>query len=498
MQLTRRQMLATAAFLTAVPALGRGSEKDRGYTYHLARVSGPSPTLPEGKYIPFDWTFSEILANGDTVRLTWEQKVPQHNQPIRLRITSATDVRELCKLEVKTGSGQRLGELDIRFAHYMQPFELEIPAASLDAVLSEGVELSMSEGTRPFWFFSAPSDLSAIPTAFRPHLLVAGNGSGKEAVMDRLISLDSVQTFGWMQGVVWDGLFEVGQKSREARQVLARQLDLYLGNDKLMYANLNNVKTENKISTVESILPFAILAQTSPGHPLLQTAIDFCKNHANSQGVVADGSGDNRMLKTEECYTVSYPLAVLAKTLQRPGLTELAINSLQARVDLLDRGSSIYQRGQERGELYFANWGRGIVWYLLGLAKTLPHLPKSDQKTALVKSFREAAAQAIAYQQPGGLWHCFLSEPATGLETSGTAGLAAALNYGFQKALLPDKARQASLRAQAGLTAYLTPDGYLTGSAQVNKGGDSLQRNGFRIISPYTLGFLAHLDFKKR
>lgn len=488
-------MLATTAFLTATSALGRGWEKGHGYSYHLAKVSGSAPRLPEGKYIPFDWTFSEILANKEGIQLTWEQKAPTLKQPARLRITSATDVREICKLEVKTAkTGQKVGELDIRFAHYLQPFELEVPAKMMESVLSEGVRITMLEGTMPFWFFSNQSNFDAIPTAFLPHLLISGNISGKDAVKDRLVSMDSVQTFGWMQGVVWDGLFELSQTSRQARRVLTKQLDLYLGNDSLVYANLNNIKTQGKISTVESILPFAILAQTNPKHPLLQTAIEFCENHANPKGVVGDGSGDNRMLKTEECYTVSYPLAVLAKTLRRPDLAELALSSLQARMDLLDEGATIYQRGKEKGELFFGNWSRGVVWYLLGLAKTLTHLPESNQKEALKESFRKACDQIMAYQQPGGLWYCFLNEPETGLETSGSAGLAAALTYGFQKGFLSEKARQSAQKAQNAWVPYLTPDGYLTGSVQVNKGGDSLQRNGFRVISPYTLGFLAHLE----
>ena len=48
------------------------------------------------------------------------------------------------------------------------------------------------------------------------------------------------------------------------------------------------------------------------------------------------------------------------------------------------------------------------------------------------------------------------------------------------------------VKAKNALLPYMTPDGFLAGTAQVNKGGDALQQNGFRVISPYTLGFLAH------
>ena len=316
-----------------------------------------------------------------------------------------------------------------------------------------------------------------------------------------------------MEGCVLDGLHELMHgaptTSPKAKAALQQHLDLYFGQNSLVYANLNNKKAEGIINTVESILPFALLAQTNPGHPLLQTAIDFCQRHANAEGVIADGTGTNRMLKTEECYTVSYPLAVLAKTLNRrtagrPDLTQLALQTALARVRLLNSGTGIFQRGLEQaapanGNLFFENWSRGVVWYLLGLAKTLAHLPDSAEAQVLKQALQNAVDTVLTYQQPGGLWYCYMHQPETGLETSGTAGIAAALTYGVQKNLLPKTVLSAVSKARTGLAAYLTPDGYLTGTAQGNKGaaggpGDALQRNGFRVISPYTLGFMAHLD----
>jgi hypothetical protein len=60
---------------------------------------------------------------------------------------------------------------------------------------------------------------------------------------------------------------------------------------------------------------------------LLKKAIKFCETHANTEGVIADGMGKNRIIKTEECYTVIYSLAVLAKTLNCPDLANLVIKT---------------------------------------------------------------------------------------------------------------------------------------------------------------------------
>jgi unsaturated rhamnogalacturonyl hydrolase len=507
MQITRRHWLA-AATLLATSAFGN-KPKAAPYRYVLANLSGPKPALPDGRYIPFDWAFGEVPAagapvQGEAVKLTWNQT----NSPKRsasnsgratLRITSATDVREEVAIAVKTAiSGKTIGTFDIRFAMYLQPFELPISSADLALVLSEGVTLTMTKGTKPFWFFSPANNSLSAPTAYLPHLLmyetVEETAGLPDRWKDRLLSLESVQSFGWMEGCVMDGLLELSADSKRAKQVLQQHLDLFFGQNNLVYANLNNRKAVGIINTVESILPFAILAQTNPKHPLLQTAIEFCEKHANAEGVIADGTGANRTVKTEECYTVSYPLAVLAKTLNRPDLAELAIKTLQARVQLLDKGTRIFQRGAEQEQPVFENWSRGVVWYLFGLVKTLAHLPDNDRTQLLKQTLQNAVNNVLAYQQPNGLWFCFMHQPETGYETSGTAGIAAALTYGVQKNLLPETVLTAVAKAKTGLKPYLTPDGYLTGTAQGNKGGDALQRNGFRVISPYTLGFLAHLD----
>lgn len=478
------------------------------YKYFLANVSDSKETFYKEKYIPFDWSFGEISPNTEGVELTWAQAILTENQGVRLRITSATDVREVLILSVKTvRSKTKIADWNLQFAAYMQLFELEISSAFVAAVFAEGITLTIAEGTQPFWFFQENTSEKGVknaPNAFLPHLLTfekyRENEENEESIgiknawQDRFLSLESLQTFGWMQGVVFDGLFEMSKTSDRAKVVLNQQLAVYFGQNSLVYANYNNIKTIEDITTVESILPFAILAQVNSKHKLLDIAVNFCKNHANTEGVIADEFGDNRLLKTEECYTVAYPLAVLAKTLNRSELAELAIKTLKSRVFLLETDSSIFQRGTEKGVLSFENWGRGVAWYLLGLVKTLTHLPESDDKELLKIGLKKSVKKVLAYQQNNGLWYNFFHQSETGFETSGTAGIAAALMYGFNNNLLDDSAKNAAIKAQKGLLNYITPDGFLTGTAQINKpqGGEGLQLNGFRVISPYTLGFFAH------
>ncbi|MCY7352035.1 MAG: glycoside hydrolase family 88 protein [Cytophagaceae bacterium] len=494
-EITRRDWLKWSA-LTLLPAsFAEGGGRGEGYAYHLAEVTAPPATLPSDGYVPFDWAVSEIRGDGEGVKLTWKGPISHPSAPVRFRLTSATDVREVCILEVKTArSGKGLGTLDMRFAMYLQPFELVIPAAELPTVWAGGIVLTLTQGTKPFWFFANANTAQTAPPAYLPHLLTPEGAASPEAWQQRLLSRESVQTFGWMEGCVLDGLLEMSARQPRAKAVLRTHLNLFFDQNTLIYADLNNRKAVGKINGVESLLPFAILAQTDMAHPMLQTAVRFCREHANAAGVVADGTGTNRPIKTEECYTVSYPLAVLAKTLQRPDLAELALNTLQARVTRLDRDGSIFQLTREEGNPGFENWSRGVVWYLLGTLKTLAYLPESAQTSSLKAVVVRAVERVISLQQPNGLWYCFQHRPETGLETSGTAGIAAALAYGAARGLLPGSARVAARKARRGLAPYLTPDGYLTGTAQGNKGGLTLQTDGFRAISPYTLGFLAHLE----
>jgi rhamnogalacturonyl hydrolase YesR len=103
------------------------------------------------------------------------------------------------------------------------------------------------------------------------------------------------------------------------------------------------------------------------------------------------------------------------------------------------------------------------------------------------------AELAAKYQDYSGLWHCFWDRQESGLETSGSAGVAAAFAIGARIGLL-----DASFLTRARLTwnalhSYMSPDGLLTGVAQTNQGGEELQMSGYRTIFPMGMGLVAQL-----
>ncbi|MBC7927866.1 MAG: glycoside hydrolase family 88 protein, partial [Bryobacteraceae bacterium] len=78
-------------------------------------------------------------------------------------------------------------------------------------------------------------------------------------------------------------------------------------------------------------------------------------------------------------------------------------------------------------------------------------------------------------------------------DTSGSAGIAAALAIGVREGWLDAKARSAAAKTLAGLRAHLTPDGFLGGVTQANKAGEGLQRGDYRVIYQMGVGIMGQL-----
>ena len=108
-------------------------------------------------------------------------------------------------------------------------------------------------------------------------------------------------------------------------------------------------------------------------------------------------------------------------------------------------------------------------------------------------AFVSAAARVSSWASDAALWSSYLHRPETGVDTSASAGIAAALAWGAHLGLLPARYRRLSQASYQALLAYLTPDGFLTGVSQINRGGEALQEGGYRVISQFGMGLLAQL-----
>jgi rhamnogalacturonyl hydrolase YesR len=98
-------------------------------------------------------------------------------------------------------------------------------------------------------------------------------------------------------------------------------------------------------------------------------------------------------------------------------------------------------------------------------------------------------------QREDGLWNCFVDEPTTGPETSGSAGIAAAMAIAAKRGWVDAAAIDNAQRCVAGLTSYLEPDGLLGGMSPSNKreAGPEVQRCGQRVLGGAATGLAGQL-----
>jgi hypothetical protein len=443
--------------------------------HEVLALEGAGHDGPAGKRIPFGWTG---FSTGRELRgLAGEAPAGA----ARFRVTVAVDQREEAVVLVRARRSRTvLGRLDLRYFGALQLGEAQLSAADSRTAWQEGVSLDRVSGQAPLLFVAPGAD---VPLEMQPHLMWAGTREEEAEFRERMRSGCAVTQWSWKLGTVLDGLLALGERDA-ARRMIARY---FPDGETLVYEGPSSEPLQDRVYGVEGGLCFGALARLEPKHAGLDLFVEFCRQRADAQGVLHEASG---VVKTEECYTISYPLAVLAAQRKDAGLRRIAVQTLLARRDVLHAGDdAIYQRGKP-GELRFRNWARGLAWHLLGCAHTLRWLERAPEVEA---EFRRSAALALRLQSNNGLWFCFTEEPVTGVETSGSAGIAAALAMGARQGVLGAEALSAARLARAALRGYLTPDGLLGGASQENKGGDALQREGYRVMPQYGWGVYAQL-----
>ncbi|HVJ02967.1 MAG TPA: glycoside hydrolase family 88 protein, partial [Sphingomonas sp.] len=166
-----------------------------------------------------------------------------------------------------------------------------------------------------------------------------------------------------------------------------------------------------------------------------------------------------------DCMDIDGPfLAALAVATGEDRYFEQAVEELLGSARTLQAESGLLHHGFERdagrnGQL----WARGNGWALMGLVDTLALLPRSHPAWAELHQRTVALADALAAaQDPGGLWHTVVDDPATYLESTLAAMVAYALREAFAHDVL-DAARHGDMerRARAAMHAQVDAAGVL-------------------------------------
>lgn len=472
----------------------------------LARVSdAPAVALPSDKRVPYGWGWFALAPAGEgpDVKLHWPSDAAAPAGAARLRLGVALDDREIKRIEAYLlDSGTLLGTFDMRYAQVLQPFEIELTPDQAAAALRDGVGLRMVEGTQPLFLFYDEPPRGEGHEVYLPHLLIADDQAERvQAFYQRMTSRATLQQFGWMEGCVLDGLWEMTRHAeprwrQRAHEAFELHLQHYFVGDRLVYESPRGEVADELAQGVERMMMFGHLANWRPAHPSLDRAIAWWVNRVDDAG-----EPDEPGITCEGCYTMAYPQAVAARIGQRRDLAELAVKNLRHRRQRLATEDNIYLRHRRDDDVHtYPSWARGVAWYMLGHVRALIELhaggwddigPIDDVRNELGR----AADWVISLQRDDGMWHCFMHEPETLPEASGSAGVAAALALGAEHGLLPASAADAAARTADTLPDYLTPDGLLHGVTQGNKreGGEALQRSGYRVIKPNAMGLMAQL-----
>lgn len=475
-------------------------EGDRPITspdYLPLRISGDTLPVPTGRRVPFGWGYFTLPTGEEGLVLKVGKEGATVAGTPRLRLMVALDTRDEREVEVTLAtSGKKIGVLSIWYASALQVFECALKT-SLAELQKQGVRLRLVQGQEPIYFIESTPQTGSHLWVGQGTLGASVKGSPSEAFQSTFCSLRSLHPFGWMGGCTLDGLLALSRSGRfpAATAALDAQLKLFVPDgENLIYENPNTQPSDNQFNNVEAGLPFVVIAEKYPQHPSIRLFTDFCKNR------IENGKVKGESLTTEGCYTLAYPLAVVARATGQPTLYEYALIELQERIKYLTDAEAVYQRASKDGSTRgFRNWGRGYVWFLLGLVRTATVIreDKAFAQDARLKKIQEAyvyyAQLALRHQQPDHSWRGYLDRPETPYDASATAGLGAALLYGKRAGWLPDFPEKRLTDIRSRLEKSLTPDGFLTGSCQINRGGEALQQSHYRVISQYVMGLMAHL-----
>ena len=165
---------------------------------------------------------------------------------------------------------------------------------------------------------------------------------------------------------------------------------------------------------------------------------------------------------------------------------------------LYARDASYIGKREPNGQKMF--WSRGEGWVMGAIARTLDLIPADDQQRAFyVQQLREMSARVAQLQNPQGLWHAGMLDPATYPlpEISGSALFVYAMAYGVNRGHLDATTyRPVIERAWSGILKHVYADGRLGGIRQTGA-----EPAFYRPTSSYNYGvggfMLAAAELKK-
>lgn len=280
-------------------------------------------------------------------------------------------------------------------------------------------------------------------------------------VIDRVVNRTFRMDFSWdwPGGVAFYGVCEAYEAT--GNEEYLTKLRAWI--DEQMEDGLPKLSV-NAVSIGHSLLT---LYQEAKDEAYLQTAVEMAKFLKNDAVRFADGVFQH----TVNSETYNFPQQAWVDTMFMAGYFLLRIGSLLNRKDYFDDGlkqyhghedflqdsvTNLYYHGWDhiaQNHMSGIHWARGNSWAALTMAKALEIVPVTHPSFMIIEgSLRDQLSALVRLQADSGLWHTIVDDPSSYTETSGSAGIAAAL---LSKGRLYNKYTQKSIE---GILGKITED----------------------------------------
>lgn len=418
---------------------------------------------------------------------------------VSLRLTISVDHRVEHRVQVANASTREVfNTAEVLYGCPGQVVECELTQQQAQQALNDGLALSLESASEPLWIITSGGDLTT-PTIL-PHLCAANERCDEETFLNLFCSSASLQPCDWMGNCVVDGLRDWADLGREdARQELLRQLDLYFNPVTGERDNIRGCPDNDAPGGPERSGPWTTLARVFPTNSQASQYTHAIELAARGFDVFYDKSLDyvGHVVVAETSYNIAYPMMAFATQCSLPKYKQRALQQLEVNRHYLCDENNLWLRYiPQTQERTFRNWSRGVAWYYMGLVRTLELLPSAERPVALLHEVERVAQWVAKYQNSDGLWSCYLHEPQVTPDTSGCAGIAAAIAIAVKQGMLDRQYLSIAEQARQGLMNCLAGDGWLRGVSQSNKKEShaiDIQRIPYRIIAPWGMGLLAQL-----
>ncbi len=283
-----------------------------------------------------------------------------------------------------------------------------------------------------------------------------------DRVVDRTFRMDF--SWDWPGGVAFYGVCEAYAATGKIEYL--DRLKAWV--DENMEEGLPKLSV-NGVSIGHSLLT---LYEVSKDERYIETAKEMAEYLANE----AIRFGDGIFQHTVNSETYNFPEQAWVDTMFMAGYFLLRIGKLLNREDyfadglrqyhghenvLQDPQTNLYYHGWDNiagNHMSGIHWARGNSWAALTMARALELVPVDLPAFMIIEgSLRDQLSALVRLQDESGLWHTITDDPSSPLETSGSAGIAAAL---LSKGRLYNKYTQRSID---GIVARITADGTVTG-----------------------------------